>query len=121
MRGLVEGDPSLELLFADVAPRADVVRGDGDVEVCHFAEVGSQDDGVGCLRLATVETVGSLFVSCGFAWPEVRCPEGLIINLLPSSSAEGPVATSWVVESPVARRRLLSAVDAAAGRNAYST
>lgn len=48
MRGLVEGYPSLELLFADVAPRADVVRGDGDVEVCHFAEVGSQDDGVGC-------------------------------------------------------------------------
>ena len=53
-------------------------------------------------------------MSCGLAWPEVRCPEGLIINLLPSSSAEGPVATSWVVESPVARRRLLSAVVAAA-------
>lgn len=45
MRGLVEGDAAFQLLFADVAPRADVVRGDGDVEVCHFAEVGSQCDG----------------------------------------------------------------------------
>ena len=66
MRGLVEGDPSLELLFADVAPRADVVRGDGDVEVCHFAEVGSQDDGVGCPRLATVESVGAFL--CLVVW-----------------------------------------------------
>ena len=44
MRSLVEGDAALQLLFADVAPWADVVGGDGDVKVCHFAEVGSQDD-----------------------------------------------------------------------------
>lgn len=36
MRGLVEGDAALELLLADVAPRADVVRGDGDGEFCHY-------------------------------------------------------------------------------------
>lgn len=53
MRGLVEGDPALQLLFADVAPWADVVGGDGDVEVCHFAEVRSQDDAGRSLRNAT--------------------------------------------------------------------
>lgn len=53
MRGLVEGDTALQLLFADVAPRADVVGGDGYVEVCHFAEVGSQDNAGNCLRNAT--------------------------------------------------------------------
>ena len=42
MRGLVEGDAAFQLLLADVAPRADVVRGDGDVEVCHFAYVGTR-------------------------------------------------------------------------------
>ena len=46
MRGLVEGDAAFQLLLADVAPRADVVRGDGDVEVCHFAYVGTRQDGV---------------------------------------------------------------------------
>ena len=46
MGGLVEGNPAFQLFLADVAPWADVVRGDGDVEVCHFAEVGSQDDAI---------------------------------------------------------------------------
>ena len=115
MRGLVEGDPSLELLFADVAPRADVVRGDGDVEVCHFAEVGSQDDGVGCpTRRRRLGARGAFLCVWRGPGSDVRKGGRLIINLLPSSSAEGPVATRWVVESPVARRRLLSAVDAAA-------
>lgn len=50
MRGLVEGYPAFQLLFADVAPRADIVRGDGDVEVCHFAEMRSQDDAVDVWR-----------------------------------------------------------------------
>ncbi len=45
MRGLVEGDAALQLLFADVAPGADVVGGDGYVEVCHFEEVGGRDVG----------------------------------------------------------------------------
>lgn len=42
MRGFVEGDRAFQVVFTDVAPRADVVRGDGDVEICHFAETGSQ-------------------------------------------------------------------------------
>lgn len=37
MRGLVEGYPALQLLFPDVAPRAHIVRGDGDVELCHVS------------------------------------------------------------------------------------
>ena len=36
MRELVEGYAAFQLLFPDVAPRAHVVGGDGDVEVCHF-------------------------------------------------------------------------------------
>ena len=46
MGGFVERNAAFQLLFADVAPWADVVGGDGDVEVCHFAEVGSQNDAV---------------------------------------------------------------------------
>ena len=51
MRRFVEGDAAFQLLFADVAPWADIVGGDGDVEVGHFAEMGSQDDGLGCATM----------------------------------------------------------------------
>lgn len=46
MSGLVEGYCALKLPHPDVTPRADIVRGDGDVEICHFAHVGSQNDAV---------------------------------------------------------------------------
>ena len=45
MGELVEGYAAFQLLFADVAPRAHGVRGDGDVEVCHLAQVGGQNEG----------------------------------------------------------------------------
>ena len=44
MRGFVEGYSAFQLVFADVAPGADVVRGDGDVEYCHFGYAGSQNN-----------------------------------------------------------------------------
>lgn len=44
MGGFVERDAAFQLLFADVAPWADIIGGDGDVEVRHSAEVGSQND-----------------------------------------------------------------------------
>lgn len=46
MGGFVEGNAAFQFLFADVAPWADVVGGDGDIEVRHSAEVGSQNDAV---------------------------------------------------------------------------
>ena len=46
MGGLVERNAAFQLLFADVTPWADVVGGDGDVEVRHSAEVGSQNNAV---------------------------------------------------------------------------
>lgn len=63
MRGLVEGDAAFQLVLADVAPRTDGVRGDVDVEVCHFAEVGSQDVlPVECVKIANVESVEKLYI-----------------------------------------------------------
>ena len=44
MRRLVEGDAAFQLFRADVAPRADVIRGDGDVEDWHFAQAGGQNE-----------------------------------------------------------------------------
>ena len=66
MRGLVEGDAAFQLLLADVAPRADVVRGDGDVEVCHFAYVGTRQGGeaVGGASTRLLRFVRSLVCVC---------------------------------------------------------
>lgn len=36
--GFVEGDGAVKLVFTNVAPGADSVGDDGDVEVCHLAE-----------------------------------------------------------------------------------
>ena len=44
MRRLVEGYCALQFPAPNIAPRADIVRRDGDVEVCHFADMRSQDD-----------------------------------------------------------------------------
>ena len=46
MRELVEGYAAFQLLFADVAPRAHIVGGDGDVEVCHFCAGGRPECGM---------------------------------------------------------------------------
>ena len=56
VRGLVEGDAALEFFLADVAPGADVVRGYGDVEFCHFGGAGLVGDCLGERR----EGCGSL-------------------------------------------------------------
>ena len=56
MRRLVEGDAAFQLFGTDVAPRADVVRGDGDVEVCHFAQAGGQNEDWGDVNKAAVVT-----------------------------------------------------------------
>ena len=100
MRGLVKGDAALQFVFPHVAPWADVVRCDGDVEICHFSEVE-----------ATMEIV----FAEGLWWPFVTWvglsvgPEEawVIINLLPCFLGRTRGwRPAWSDITPMARRRV---------------